>query len=126
MLEGEGFSQPAKKYYYHKQAYDLSSSGSSNASFHDIPWSLHMYENWRDKRITIRGEQLTKMDIKLSSLFIPNTNDEGLLMLKAKNLVSPGDSSVLKQWQHLRKDSVHFAWPKIILFYHMYLETHLS
>ena len=34
------------------------------------------------------------MDIKLSRLFIPNNNDEGLLMSKAKNLVSPGDSSV--------------------------------
>ena len=34
------------------------------------------------------------MHIKLWSLFIPNNNDEGRLMLKAKNLVSPGDSSV--------------------------------
>ena len=34
------------------------------------------------------------MDIKLWSLFIPYNNDEGRLMSKAKNLVSPGDSSV--------------------------------
>ena len=94
MLEGEGFSQPAKKNYFQEQVHFLSSFRSSTALFHEIPWSLHMYENWWDKRITIRGEQLTKMDIKLSSLFIPNNNDEGLLMLKAKNLVSPGDSSV--------------------------------
>ena len=63
------------------------------------------------------------MDIKLSSLFIPNNNDEGLLMLKAKNLVSPGDSPILKQGQHLRKVCILLD---LKLFHHMYSETQLS
>ena len=73
MLEGEGFSHLAKKNYFQEQVHFLSSSGFSTALFYDIPWPLHMNENWRDKRITIRGEQLTKMDINYQACLFQTT-----------------------------------------------------